>query len=66
MRTTTTYGSHDEELRHIGDLVIVRRAIAARGASEAELAECDAVIDAARRRLAAEAKVGAARFATAA
>ena len=66
MSNTTSIGNYDEELRHIGDLVVIRRAIAVRGANRAELAECDAVIDAARRRLADRAKAGAARFATAA
>lgn len=56
----------DDEIRHIQDLVFVRGLLAARGASHAELRDCDEVIDGARRQLAASAKRASSRFATAA
>jgi hypothetical protein len=42
----------DEEIGHIRGLVLIRRMLAERGASAAELGECDAVIAACRRDLA--------------
>ena len=42
----------DDELRHIRGLVLIRRLLAQRGATAAELHECDVVIDDSRRRLA--------------
>jgi hypothetical protein len=55
----------DEEIRHIRDLVFIRNLLAGRGASSAELRDCDAVIDDVRSQLADSAK-RAAGFATAA
>jgi hypothetical protein len=49
--TTTTF-SVEDELRHIRDLVVVRDALRVRGATPADLQECDATIRDARRRLA--------------
>ena len=43
----------DRELSHVRDLVVVREALRVRGAAPTELDECDAVIAAARERLAA-------------
>lgn len=54
------------EVRHIRDLVFVRRLLGERGATEAELAECDAVIGAARVRLAESARELAAHYESAA
>jgi hypothetical protein len=59
-------GEVDDEIRHIRDLVFVRNLLAARGASYAELRDCDAVIDGVRRQLAESAKRASARYATAA
>jgi hypothetical protein len=42
----------ERELSHVRDLVVVREALRHRGATPAELDECDAVIAAARERLA--------------
>ncbi len=56
----------DDEIRHIGDLVFVRNLLAKRGATYAELKDCDAVIDGVRRQLADSAKRASARYATAA
>jgi len=56
----------DDGIRHIQDLVFVRDLLAVRGASRAELRDCDEVIDGVRRRLAESAKRASARFATAA
>jgi hypothetical protein len=42
----------ERELRHVRDLVVVREALRRRGAARAEIDECDAVIAAARERLA--------------
>ena len=42
----------ERELSHVRDLVVVREAIRRRGAAPTELDECDAVIAAARERLA--------------
>jgi hypothetical protein len=42
----------DRELSHVRDLVVVREALRLRGATSIELGECDAVIAAARERLA--------------
>jgi len=42
----------DEELRHIRGLVFIRKLLAERGATSAELHECDFVIEDSRRRLA--------------
>jgi hypothetical protein len=55
----------DEEIRHIRDLVFIRTLLSSRGATRAELRECDAAIDAARSQLAETAKRAAA-YATAA
>jgi hypothetical protein len=49
--TTTTF-SVEHELRHIRDLVVVRDALRARGATPVDLRECDVTIRDARRRLA--------------
>jgi len=46
----------DDDIRHIRDLVFVRNLLAARGADEAELHECDVAIDGVRRQLATAAK----------
>lgn len=46
----------DDEIRHIRDLVFVRNLLQERGASSAELRECDEVLDELRRRLAESAK----------
>jgi hypothetical protein len=54
------------EIRHIGDLIVIRNLLAARGATASELREYDSVIDCARRRLAASAKHTAAHYASAA
>jgi hypothetical protein len=54
------------EVRHIRDLVFVRRLLGERGATGAELAECDATIRAARVRLAESARLVAERYASAA
>lgn len=59
-------GEVDDEIRHIRDLVFVRNLLARRGATYAELRDCDAVIDGVRRRLADSAKRASARYATAA
>lgn len=56
----------DDEIRHIRDLVFVRNLLAKRGATYAELKDCDTVIDGVRRQLAASAKRASARYATAA
>jgi hypothetical protein len=56
----------DAEIRHIGDLVVVRNLLAARGATASELREYNAVIDGARRRLAESAKRTPAGYASAA
>jgi hypothetical protein len=56
----------DEEIRHVRDLVFVRALLSTRGASEAELRECDAAIDDARGRLAEIAKRASAHVAIAA
>jgi hypothetical protein len=45
-------GELEEELRHVRDLVFVRDLLGARGATAAELRECDATIDRARALLA--------------
>lgn len=62
-RLTTPQSDVDAELRHIQDLVFVRDLLASRGAPRAEISECDAVIDAVRRRLAVTAKRASARYA---
>jgi hypothetical protein len=54
------------EVSHIRDLVFVRRLLCERGATEAELQECDAVIGAARVRLAESARELAGLYAPAA
>ncbi len=54
------------EVRHIRDLVFVRRLLGERGATPAELQEYDAVIGAARVRLAESARELAAHHASAA
>jgi hypothetical protein len=59
-------GEVDDEIRHIRDLVFVRNLLARRGATYAELRDCDAVIDGVRCRLADSAKRASAHFATAA
>jgi hypothetical protein len=59
-------GEVDDEIRHIRDLVFVRNLLARRGATYAELRDCDAVIDGVRRQLADSAKRASARYATAA
>lgn len=56
----------DDDIRHIRDLVFVRDLLARRGATYAELRNCDAVIDGARRRLADSAKRASSGYATAA
>ena len=56
----------DDDIRHIRDLVFVRNLLAKRGATYAELRDCDDVIDGVRRRLADSAKRASARYATAA
>ena len=56
----------DDDIRHIRDLVFVRDLLAKRGATYAELRDCDAVIDGVRRQLAKSAKRASARYATAA
>jgi hypothetical protein len=56
----------DDEIRHIRDLVFVRNLLAKRGATYAELRDCDTVIDGVRRQLAHSAKRASARYATAA
>jgi len=56
----------DDDIRHIRDLVFVRNLLAKRGATYAELRDCDTVIDGVRRQLADSAKRASARFATAA
>jgi len=56
----------DDEIRHIRDLVFVRNLLAKRGATYAELKDCDTVIDGVRRQLADAAKRASARYATAA
>jgi hypothetical protein len=64
----TLSGSPDlaAEVGHIRDLVFVRRLLRERGATEAELQECDAVIGEARQRLAESARLACAEFAPAA
>jgi hypothetical protein len=42
----------DAQIRHVRGLVLIRTLLAERGASRAELAECDDVIDSCRRELA--------------
>jgi len=42
----------DAEIGHIQGLVLIRRLLADRGASKAELRECDTVISESRRQLA--------------
>ncbi|HKI91775.1 MAG TPA: hypothetical protein VJ986_05710 [Gaiellaceae bacterium] len=59
-------GRLQDELHHIRDLVFLRGLLAERGATEADLEECDAVIDAARAQLAEAAKDASTRYATAA
>jgi hypothetical protein len=59
-------GQVDDEIGHIRDLVFVRDLLARRGATYAELRDCDAVIDGVRRQLADSAKRASARYATAA
>jgi hypothetical protein len=59
-------GEIDAMIGHIRDLVFVRDLLAARGATAAELAEYDAVVDSARGELAECAKRAAADYATAA
>jgi hypothetical protein len=56
----------DDDIRHIRDLVFVRNLLARRGATYAELRNCDAVIDGVRRQLADAAKRASAGYATAA
>jgi hypothetical protein len=56
----------DAEIRHIGDLIVVRNLLAARGATDSELRDYDSVIDCARRRLAASAKRTSPSYASAA
>jgi len=56
----------DDEIRHIRDLVFVRNLLARRGATYAELRDCDTVIDGVRQQLADSAKRASARYATAA
>jgi hypothetical protein len=54
------------ELRHVRDLVFVRRLLGERGATPAELREYDAVVGAARARLAESALRASADYAPAA
>lgn len=54
------------EVRHIRDLVFVRRLLDERGATASELAECDATIHDARMRLAESSRLLAERYASAA
>ncbi|HXH97927.1 MAG TPA: hypothetical protein VNH40_12025 [Gaiellaceae bacterium] len=54
------------EVRHIRDLVFVRRLLDERGATAVELAECDATIRDARMRLAESSRLLAERYASAA
>lgn len=42
----------DKEIGHIRGLVLIRNMLAERGATDAELRECDAVIAGCRRQLA--------------
>lgn len=42
----------DEEIGHIRGLVLIRKMLAERGASAAELSECDEIIAGRRRQLA--------------
>ena len=59
-------GEVDDDIRHIRDLVFVRNLLARRGATDAELRNCYAVIDGVRRQLADAAKRASAGYATAA
>jgi hypothetical protein len=49
-----------EQIRHVRGLVLIRALVAERGASEEELAECDAVIAECRRELAEKVLLAAA------
>lgn len=51
-RATDPWRDVDEEIRHVRGLVLVRRMLAERNATPAELRECDAVIADCRRKLA--------------
>jgi hypothetical protein len=55
----------DEQIRHVRGLVLIRTLLTDRGATAAELAECDAVIAAGRQEL-AELAVRAGAYASAA
>lgn len=59
-------GELEGELRHIRDLVFVRDLLRDRGASVAELEECDAAIEDAHARLAETARIASAPYAAAA
>jgi hypothetical protein len=56
----------EDELHHIRNLVFIRNLLCARGASIAEVRECDVVIEDARARLADAAGQDARRLASAA
>jgi hypothetical protein len=56
----------EDELRHIRNLDFIRDLLQVRGASAAEVADCDAVIEDARARLAASARREAGSYASAA
>jgi hypothetical protein len=55
----------DEQIRHVRGLVLIRTLLTERGATAAELADCDAVIASGRRQL-AELAVRAGAYASAA
>jgi hypothetical protein len=59
-------GELEEELRHVRDLVFVRDLLGARGATTAELRECDATINRARALLAEATRRASAPYAEAA
>lgn len=56
----------EDELRHIRDLVFVRHLLCERGATEAELRDCDATIEQAHALLAEAAKRASVPYAAAA
>jgi hypothetical protein len=56
----------DDELRHIRNLVFIRDLLKARGASVAEVRDCDAVIEEARTRPAESVRQDAGHYASAA
>jgi hypothetical protein len=55
-----------DDLRHIRDLIFIRRLLGERGEPSTELTKCDAVINEARAQLAESTKRASARYATAA